>query len=157
MRFNFSLNNQLGGIGLTKILPQCCYLFRAFKLNPSSLCGKWFLFSYFCIMTNDEILARIAQCDGFIWDAGNIYKAWMSHRVLPDECHEAFENRARLTATDMKHSGEEERFFLYGQTAKGPLLSIVFTIRGNKIRVISPRDMSKRERTSYYAAFERNS
>jgi len=108
-------------------------------------------------MTNDEILARIAQCDGFIWDAGNIFKAWMGHRVLPDECHEAFGNRARLTAVDMKHSDDEDRFFLYGQTAKGRLLTIVFTIRGNKIRVISPRDMNKRERTSYYAAFERNS
>jgi len=108
-------------------------------------------------MTNDEILERIALCDGFIWDAGNLFKAWMGHKVLPHECHEAFENLARLTATDMKHSGDEERFFLYGQTAKGRLLSIVFTIRGNKIRVISPRDMSKRERTSCYAAVEGNS
>jgi len=102
--------------------------------------------------TNEEILARVALCDGFIWDAGNLFKAWTGHKVLPDECHEAFTNWPRLAGVDEQHSGTEPRFFFYGRTNRGRHLMIVFTFRGNKIRVISPRDMSRKERTRYHEA-----
>ena len=109
------------------------------------------------MLSEEEIFARIAACDGFEWDAGNLFKAWMGHRVLPDECHEAFANWPRLAGVDEMHSGKEPRFLFYGRTNRGRFLMIVFTFRGNKIRVISPRDMSKRERTRYNEANTRHS
>ena len=59
------------------------------------------------MLTEDEIFAMIEACDGFEWDAGNLFKAWMGHKVLPDECHEAFANRPRLAGWDELHSGTE--------------------------------------------------
>ena len=39
----------------------------------------------------------------------------------------------------------EERFLIIGKTKKGRLLYQIFTIRGDKIRVISSRDINKKE------------
>jgi uncharacterized DUF497 family protein len=107
-------------------------------------------------MTQREIFSVLEACDGFEWDAGNLYKAWTSHKVLPDECHEAFSNRPRFAIADEKHSGKESRYILYGQTNRGRRLTIVCTVRRNKIRVISPRDMSKREKAAYDEAAKGN-
>ena len=92
----------------------------------------------------------------FEWDSGNIFKAWMGHKVLPLECEEAFTNHPRFGENDPKHSEREARHFFYGRTDKGRLLTIVYTMRGGKIRVISPRDMSQRERARYDAAVKRH-
>ena len=87
---------------------------------------------------------------GFEWDEGNVHKNWEKHRVRPEECEEAFFNRT-FVAKDEKHSLTEERFYLLGETNKGRKLFVVFTIRGNRIRVISARDMSRKERRIYEA------
>jgi len=52
---------------------------------------------------------------------------------------------------DEKHSEQEERYYALGHTDAGRLLFLVFTIRNNLIRVISARDMSKKERERYEA------
>jgi uncharacterized DUF497 family protein len=57
-----------------------------------------------------------------------------------------------LVAPDREHSQDEPRFAALGQTAGGRLLTIVFTIRGTLIRVISARAMSRRERRMYERA-----
>ena len=49
---------------------------------------------------------------------------------------------------DTAHSAKEKRFKALGKTNKGRLLFISFTIRKNKIRVISPRDQDREERGS---------
>lgn len=86
---------------------------------------------------------------GFDWDSGNIVKSETKHNVKWFECEQIFFNKPLLLLDDKKHSTVEERYFVYGKTDEGRLLTIVFTLRGNKIRVISARPMSKKERRHY--------
>ena len=52
-------------------------------------------------------------------------------------------------AEDEKHSEIERRYYALGHTDGGRSLFVVFTIRGDLIRVISARDMNRRERRLY--------
>jgi len=97
-------------------------------------------------MDIDEILA---QCSGFDWDEGNLLKNWEKHSVLPSECEQVFLNVPFVAAPDPVHSDEEMRFHALGQTDAGRHLLVVFTVRGNLIRVVSARNMSRKERQVY--------
>ena len=92
---------------------------------------------------------ELAECTGFQWDAGNADKNRERHGVMQGECEQVFFNRPVLIAPDMKHSGEERWYAALGQTSQGRMLTIVFTMRGRLIRIISARDMSRRERSLY--------
>ena len=87
--------------------------------------------------------------EGFDWDEGNRDKNWRKHNVSNAECEEPFFNRPLWVANDVGHSQGEQRYYALGQTNTGKLLFIVFTIRQNRIRVISARDMSRKERKFY--------
>lgn len=89
-------------------------------------------------------------CTGFEWDAGNAQKNWERHQVRQGECEQVFFNEPLIVSDDLKHSQEEKRWFLLGMSDAGRLLFLVFTIRGNLIRVISARDMNKKERKIYH-------
>jgi len=80
----------------------------------------------------------------FDWDKGNSGKN-TKHRVEDKEAEEAFFDKAKKTFKDRVHSGQEERFRIVGKTKKGRILFIVFTIRKNKIRIISARDINRKE------------
>jgi hypothetical protein len=95
---------------------------------------------------------ELAACTGFEWDAGNIDKNWERHQVSPGECEQAFFQRPLLIAPDPKHSQDEPRYAALCCTANGRRLTIVFTIRGSLIRVISARPMSRREQRVYERA-----
>ena len=84
----------------------------------------------------------------FEWDSGNQGKN-AKHRVVDVECEEPFFDRDKVVLKDPLHSGQEERFILIGQTKKHRVLFIVFTRRKNKIRVISARDLNRKERYLY--------
>lgn len=86
---------------------------------------------------------------GFDWDSGNADKNWKKHNVTQQECEEIFFNQPLIVALDAKHSESEPRQFVLGQTNSGRKLFLVFTARKNKLRVISARDMSKKEREAY--------
>ena len=92
---------------------------------------------------------RLAGCEGFQWDTGNTTKVRDRHRVTPAECEELFFNRPLVVGSDEKHSTGEERLYALGQSDSGRLMFVVFTIRGRLIRVISARDMSRKERRIY--------
>ncbi len=92
---------------------------------------------------------ELSDCTGFEWDAGNADKNWDLHRVTRAECEEPFFNRPAIVAPDVEHSLDEERRALFGQTNGGRYLTVVFTIRGTLVRVISARDMSRKERREY--------
>jgi uncharacterized DUF497 family protein len=94
----------------------------------------------------------INSIDGFDWDEGNRDKNWLKHLVSNAESEELFFNLPLIIAADIKHSELEERYFALGQTSNGRLLFVSFTIRMNKIRVISARDMSQKERERYAQA-----
>jgi len=96
-------------------------------------------------MTNHEILI----CTGFQWDDGNSEKNWISHQVAKSECEQIFFNQPLVIGNDEKHSKIEKRYYVLGQTDSDRQLYIVCTVRQNLIRVISARDMSKKEREVY--------
>lgn len=81
----------------------------------------------------------------FIWDKGDKDKNWLKHRVSNQECEEAFFDENKKITKDLRHSKKEKRYILLGKTKKNRLLFIVFTIRNKKIRVISARDIKKKE------------
>lgn len=89
---------------------------------------------------------------GFEWDKGNREKNSIKHNVTPKECEEIFFNIPLLFFADKKHSQQEFRMVAYGKTDKERKLTAVFTIRENKIRIISARDQHKNERRLYEQA-----
>lgn len=92
---------------------------------------------------------RLLRCTGFQWDLGNARKLLERHAVEPGECEQAFFVEPLVVSTDEKHSAAEPRWRALGQTLAGRRLHIVFTVRGELIRVISARDMTRRERQAY--------
>jgi hypothetical protein len=97
----------------------------------------------------NDALSKIAECTGFQWDDGNSRKNWYKHQVSNTETEEVFFNRPIRVAQSYGRSLEEERFAALGQTSEGRLLTVVFTIRDDQIRVISARPMGRRERRMY--------
>ena len=91
----------------------------------------------------------LEQCTGFDWDDGNVDKNWEIHRVAFWEAEEVFFNEPLAVAADIRHSKHERRFLALGQADSGRRLFISFTIRGTLIRVISARDMTRKELSSY--------
>lgn len=91
------------------------------------------------------------QLAGFDWDSGNARKNVDKRDVSQGEAEQVFFNEPLLVAPDVKHSETEARAHALGRTDDGRLLHITFTLRSNgtKIRVISARDMSRRERGYY--------
>jgi uncharacterized DUF497 family protein len=83
-------------------------------------------------MDPNDIFSLIEGCDGFEWDTGNLFKAWMGHKVLPHECHEAFANEPKLAGSDKAHSGSEPRFLFYGRTNQNRLLTMYSLYGGTK-------------------------
>ena len=81
----------------------------------------------------------------FEWNKGNIDKNLEKHGVENKEAEEIFFDEKRFIFKDKLHSFGEERFRIIGKTKKKRLLFIVFTKRGRKIRIISARDINKKE------------
>lgn len=87
--------------------------------------------------------------EGFDWDDGNKEKNWKSHKVTFWECEQVFLNVPIKLFEDSEHSKTEKRFVAYGQTNSGRELTIIFTMRKHKIRVISAREQNKKEAKVY--------
>jgi uncharacterized DUF497 family protein len=92
---------------------------------------------------------KLLACIGFEWDEGNAEKNWEKHQVSRSECEQIFFNQPLVVAADEKHSQAERRYYTMGQTDKGRRLFIIFTLRGDLLRVISARDQSRSERCLY--------
>jgi uncharacterized protein len=91
----------------------------------------------------------LAKCTGFEWDKHNSEKIKTKHNVTPAECEQVFFNLPLIAGSDEKHSQIEARFYVLGQTEAARLLFLAFTVRNDKVRVISARDMNKNERRVY--------
>ena len=87
--------------------------------------------------------------EGFQWDEGNSEKTWVRHEVSQAECEQLFLNRPVVVSFDEDHSKLERRFVALGHADSGRQLTVVFTVRGSLLRVISGRPMSRRERGIY--------
>jgi len=86
---------------------------------------------------------------GFQWDQGNIDKNLIKHNVENWESEQIFFNKPLLVLDDPKHSIPEKRWAAFGKTDADRFLIAIFTKRGDLIRVISARDMNKKERRFY--------
>lgn len=91
----------------------------------------------------------IENCTGFQWDDGNAEKNWDKHKVSRNECEQVFFNLPLIINDDNKHSMNEKRWYILGQTDSSRQLFIVFTVRKNLIRIISARNMNKNEKDIY--------
>ena len=100
------------------------------------------------------ILDKVA---GFDWDAGNARKN-DRHGVSMAEAEQVFFNVPVLMLPDSAHSQSEPRYHALGKTIDGRRLHISFTLRGDGklIRVISARDMHRKERAHYEQATQDN-
>lgn len=92
----------------------------------------------------------LAEIVGFDWDDGNRDKSLVKHGVTNAECEEAFGDENRVVREDVVHSQTEARHYLIGKTNKGRTLFISFTVRKEFIRIISARDINRKERLYYY-------
>ena len=91
----------------------------------------------------------LSDCAGFDWDKGNSKKNWIKHKVTPAECEQIFFNQPLMIKDVHQYFETEKRFLVLGKTDKNRSLFIAFTLRNNLIRVISARDMSRKEREVY--------
>lgn len=85
----------------------------------------------------------------FQWDEGNRDKNFFTHGVTNQECEEVFFDEQKKILKTPLRTDKEERYIVVGKTQAGRLLFVVFTLRGEEIRVISARDINKKERRFY--------
>jgi len=96
----------------------------------------------------------LPRIEGFDWDEANSLKIEEKHNVMPSEAERVFFNEPLLLMNDVKHSQNEERFHALGVSDDRRLLHVTFTLRANRtvIRIISARDMHRKERRVYEKA-----
>ena len=85
----------------------------------------------------------------FEWDTKKARLNVKKHGISFDEASTAFRDPLSQTIDDPLHSKDEERFVLIGRSIQGRLLVIVHTERGDRIRIISARLATKKERFRY--------
>ena len=92
-----------------------------------------------------------AQITGFDWDEGNSRKSTQKHHVIQSEVEQIFFNQPLLLLDDNAHRQKEARYHALGNTDDGRQLHVTFTLRakGALIRMISARDMNRKERANY--------
>jgi uncharacterized DUF497 family protein len=93
----------------------------------------------------------LARIEGFEWDEGNERKSLEKHRVSQSEAEQVFFSSPLFLLEDVKHSQTEPRFQALGKTEAGRLLHVTFTtrVKEKRIRVISAREMHRKERRVY--------
>jgi uncharacterized protein len=85
----------------------------------------------------------------FEWDEWNIDKNVKKHGISPNEAEEIFLDEKLRIVKDVRHSQNEERFIAIGKNKKQLVLFVIFTLRKDKIRIISVRITNKKERSRY--------
>jgi uncharacterized protein len=96
-------------------------------------------------------MVEFAQITGFDWEDGNSKKSTEKHSVIQSEAEQIFFNQPLLLLDDVVHSQKEARYHALGKTDDDRKLHVMFTLRANStlIRVISARDMNRKERSVY--------
>lgn len=85
----------------------------------------------------------------FEWDPEKAAANQSKHGVSFGEATEVFGDKLSSTVADPDHSVGEERFVAFGRTQQGRHLVVGFTERGARIRIITARLMTPRERSAY--------
>ena len=95
-----------------------------------------------------KIEFNISETSGFEWDEANLDHI-EKHDVHYLECEEIFANKPIRIREDKVHSHVEKRFQGLGLSNDGRQLFISFTVRKSKIRIVTARDQSKKERKEF--------
>lgn len=85
----------------------------------------------------------------FEWDPSKAQSNLRKHRVSFEEALSAFRDPLSLTMSDPDHSDTEDRLLLIGHSDRQRLLVVVYTERGDNLRIISARPANPDERTEY--------
>ena len=86
----------------------------------------------------------------FDWDRWNDQKNEEKHGVSRLEAESAFYDARLCLFEDVRHSSPREtRYILYARSLEARVIMVGFTLRGNKLRVITARPASRKERTIY--------
>ena len=92
-------------------------------------------------------MTRIIEFD---WDQWNVQKNEIKHGVSRLEAESAFYNPGYKMFEDIRHStSREARYLLYGRSLENRVLMVGFTVRGARVRVITSRPASRKERRIY--------
>ncbi len=94
------------------------------------------------------MIKEYPEFTSFDWDDSNRDKN-LKHNVQNWECEQVFFNDPIIILDDLKHSIVEDRFAAFGKTDERRRLVVIYTKRSSKIRVISARDMNKKEKHFY--------
>ncbi|HTB57714.1 MAG TPA: BrnT family toxin [Polyangia bacterium] len=85
----------------------------------------------------------------FEWDPAKAERNLAKHGVSFEEAVTAFSDPLSLTVFDPDHSADEDRYVLQGVSGLGRLLVVVHTTQAERLRIISARLATRRERRSY--------
>ena len=85
----------------------------------------------------------------FEWDDSKAKKNIRKHGISFDEATTVFGDPMAVTYADPEHSIEEYRFLTFGRSSTGRLIAVSHTERGDKIRPISAREMTPKEKRDY--------
>lgn len=85
----------------------------------------------------------------FEWDPEKARDNEQKHGVTFLEASEVFDDAHSSSALDPEHSGDEQRYLIFGGSKGGKYLVVSYTERGDRIRLISARQMTPRERRAY--------
>ena len=99
----------------------------------------------------------LGKIKGFEWDKGNLDKSYQKHGIFPNQSEEIFLDEQLKIIKDIKHCQKEERFIALGKCFNKRILFVVFTLRGDKIRIISARLANQKERRYYEKKIKKNS
>jgi uncharacterized DUF497 family protein len=91
----------------------------------------------------------------FEWDRNKAKSNLQKHRVGFPEAATVFHNSLSITVYDPDHSEEEDRYITIGASLAGRFLMIAHTDRGDTVRIISARELTRAERKAYEEEIQR--
>jgi len=89
------------------------------------------------------------------WDPIKAKMNLRKHGVAFKDAATVFKDTLSITVFDPDHSEEEDRFITFGFSASGRLLMMAHTDRGDRIRILSARELTRGERKTYEEEIQR--
>jgi len=85
----------------------------------------------------------------FEWDPQKAAKNLRKHKVAFTEAATVFSDPLSATVPDPDQTAEEDRYIIVGMSNRFRLLMVAFAERGDRIRIISARELTRAERKAY--------
>lgn len=85
----------------------------------------------------------------FEWNESKAGQNLAKHGVSFEEAKTVFDDPLYIDFYDPDHSEDEERYLIVGESNQRRLLIVSYTERGNSIRIISAREVTRTEREAY--------